>query len=61
MAVSLPLNSSSKWKDISLDPSSGVVLVHQKLHLGFPPYYLTDIRKSVKAVIDSRLIRYEPQ
>ncbi|XP_046460011.1 nucleolar protein dao-5-like isoform X2 [Daphnia pulex] len=46
------------WKKISDDPSSGVTVVNEKLHLVIPPYYLDDLRKSVTSVIDCRLIRY---
>ena len=62
MAVAVPsTNSCTNWKNIALDPTSGVFLVHTKLHLCFEPYYLVDLRKAVKYVLDSQLIHYNPK
>ncbi|KAI9558635.1 hypothetical protein GHT06_015423 [Daphnia sinensis] len=62
MALGSASNSLNKdfWKEISCDSSSAVKVVHEKLHLCIPPYYLSDLGKSVASVIDCRLIRYEP-
>ncbi|XP_057368972.1 neurofilament heavy polypeptide-like [Daphnia carinata] len=62
MALGTASNSLDKnfWKEISSNLSSAVKVVHEKLHLCIPPYYLNDLGKSVASVIDCRLIRYEP-
>ncbi|KAK4009942.1 hypothetical protein OUZ56_019086 [Daphnia magna] len=62
MALGSASNSLRKdfWKEISCNSSSAVKVVHEKLHLCIPPYYLSDLGKSVASVIDCRLIRYEP-
>lgn len=52
---------ASFWQNLTLDTNSGVKLIRQKLHLSFPPYYLADLKKSVKSVLDARLIRYEEE
>jgi len=53
--------NQSFWKELSKDTSSGVMCVQRSLHLSFPPYYLADIRNSVKSVVDSRLNHYEEE
>lgn len=57
--MALELSKPSFWRNlVENDNNSCVKLVHKKLHLSFPPYYLGDIKERVKSVVDSRLIQY---